>query len=463
MMSGRILIIDAVATNRIVLKVKMHAAQYAVDTCENRVQAAVTIAKTRPDVILLSLNDPSEDRHAFCRDLKADPETADISIIALGVPDTSRARFAALDAGADEVIPNTIDDTFLVARTRSLMRMRNTHAELWLRSGTSRALGFEEEHDDFAHQSNVVAVTTRASNQNPLIEKLNSTDLAFKTLSPEMVLTDEATDQIPDLLVIDGTEMEDAGRDAFRIIADLRARSETRLSMQLVVVKSGMPEIASMALDLGADDIVFDHVSKEEFELRMTALTLRKTREDRLRATVRDGLHAAVTDSLTGLYNRRYAEPHLIRMEQQARKLGQEFAIMMLDIDHFKAVNDTFGHAAGDKILKDVAERLRNNLRAFDLIARVGGEEFLIAMPDTDTLKAKAAANRLRMIIDREPFYLAKGQPRLPVTMSIGVAIGGEDALSAETSEVICTRADTALYAAKAAGRNQVALAGSAA
>lgn len=150
-MSGRILIIDAVATNRIVLKVKMHAAQYAVDTCENRVQAAVTIAKTRPDVILLSLNDPSEDRHAFCRDLKADPETADISIIALGVPDTSRARFAALDAGADEVIPNTIDDTFLVARTRSLMRMRNTHAELWLRGGTSRALGFEEEHDDFAH------------------------------------------------------------------------------------------------------------------------------------------------------------------------------------------------------------------------------------------------------------------------------------------------------------------------
>jgi two-component system cell cycle response regulator len=464
MMSGRILIIDTVATNRIVLKVKLNAAQYIVDTCASRNEAEAIIAKTRPDLILLNLSDFVEDRHAFCRDLKNGPETADISIIALGVADTCRARFAALDAGADEVIPRPTDDTFLLARTRSLLRMRHTHAELWLRDGTSRALGFEEQATTFARAPNIVAIVPEVTSKNVLIEKLN---IAFsegvRILTTDTAFSSRIPQSNPEVFVIDGTDRSDQGRSVFRLIADLRARSETRLSMQLVVVPQGMTDIAAMALDLGADDVAFDHVSAEEIALRGAALVKRKAREDKLRVTVRDGLHAAVTDPLTGLYNRRYAEPHLIRMEQQARKLGQEFAVMMLDIDHFKSVNDTYGHAAGDTVLQEVSGRLRDNLRAFDLIARVGGEEFLIAMPNTNALQAEAAADRLRKIVNCEPCTIAKGKPRLPITLSIGVAVGGCGTLDAQCSDTMCTQADAALYVAKSAGRNQVSLAAAAA
>ncbi len=136
---------------------------------------------------------------------------------------------------------------------------------------------------------------------------------------------------------------------------------------------------------------------------------------------------------------------------------------MMLDIDHFKSVNDTYGHAAGDAVLCQISERLRDNLRAFDLIARVGGEEFLIAMPNTNAEQAEFAADRLRRLVNGEPFTIAKGKPRLPVTLSIGVAVGGNNAQLEGAEDTIRNRADEALYAAKTAGRNQVFLADNAA
>ena len=138
-MTGRILIVDTLPTNRIVLKVKMLAAQFKVDACASRLEAETIIAKDRPDLILINLSDQAEDRHGFCRELKDDPETAAIAIISVGIADTARARFAALDAGADDVLPRPINDALLLARIRSLLRVRHARHELLLRDGTSRA------------------------------------------------------------------------------------------------------------------------------------------------------------------------------------------------------------------------------------------------------------------------------------------------------------------------------------
>lgn len=459
-MSGRILIIDTVATNRIVLKVKMHAAQYAVDTCGGSDEALQIIGQSRPDLILLNLSDPVEDRHAFCHDLKADPDTSDIPIIALGIADTCRARFAALDAGADEVMPRPADDTLLLARIRSLLRMRHANAELWLRDGTSRALGFEEASNEFAHAAKVAVLTSRRTAETRLIAKLNAAfTQKVRMLDTETVLTSQGLEPVPDLFVIDASEMRDNGRAMFRLVADLRSRNETRLSTQLVVVPREMADIAAMALDLGADDVVFSHVAAAELALRSKVLIARKWQQDKLRDTVRSGMHAAVTDPLTGLYNRRYAEPYLARMAEQAKKLGQDFAVMILDIDHFKTINDRFGHAAGDAVLKQLSDRLRQNLRAVDLVARIGGEEFLIAMPNTSADQAEAAADRLRRIVNGKLFDLGADQDHLRVTTSIGVAVGGICALDDQSSAQICTQADAALYAAKSGGRDQVSLA----
>ncbi len=462
-MSGRILIIDTVATNRIVLKVKMLAAQFSVDACSSRIEAEAIISTNRPDLILINLSDPVEDRHEFCRTMKNDPQTSGIAVIAVGVADTSKARFAALDVGADDVLPRPMNDTLLLARIRSLLRVRSASQELLLRDSTSRALGFEEANALFETAAHIALLSPEDMQDGNLLTMLGKgLGQPVRALSTAGVLKATAVTPVPDLFVIDASS--DTSQHAlFRLVSDLRSRSETRQSTQLIVVPHGEPDMAAMFLDLGADDIVTSGTSQGELSLRAKALIRRKLLHDRLRDTVRNGLHAAVTDPLTGLYNRRYVESHLTRLAEQSRVSGRELAVMMLDIDHFKSVNDTYGHAAGDKVLVQLADRLRENLRAIDLVARVGGEEFLVAMPRTSAAQARNAANRLRRLVNCRPFDLGNGGPKLRVTASVGVAVSGQNGMHQTELTRMCDQADAALYAAKSAGRDQVALSKSAA
>ncbi len=457
-MTGRILIVDTVPTNRIVLKVKMLAAQFSVDACGSRKDAEEVIARQKPDLILINLSDPIEDRHGFCRELKENPDTAAIAIISVGVADTARARFAALDAGADDVLPRPINDALLLARMRSLLRVRHARHELMLRDGTSRALGFEEARRNFDATARIALLSRHAISGDALAAQLNSgLSVPVTRLETDTVLANSVA-PVPDLFVIDGTQDNDGGRAVFRLISDLRSRAETRLSTLFVILPHNEPEIAAMVLDLGADDAVSLDISDDEMVLRARALVRQKLLHDKLRDTVRDGLHAAVTDPLTGLYNRRYVEPHLSRMAEQARVSQREFAVMMLDIDHFKSINDRYGHAAGDKVLIEIANRLRENLRAIDLVARIGGEEFMVAMPNTNNEQGHIAADRLRKLISARPFSLGPDKPQLNVTMSVGVAVGGLERLNRVQIDTMCNLADEALYAAKSAGRDKVAM-----
>ena len=463
-MSGRILIIDTVATNRIVLKVKMLAAQFAVDACSSRIEAEAIISTNRPDLILINLSDPVEDRHEFCRTLKNDPQTSGIAVIAVGVADTSKARFAALDVGADDVLPRPMNDTLLLARIRSLLRVRSASQELLLRDSTSRALGFEDANALFETAAHVALLCPDETANQDLVHMLNKgLGQPVRELQTTGVLKETAVSPVPDLFVIDAAQSHTGDHALFRLVSDLRSRSDTRLSTQLIIVPHGKPDMAAMFLDLGADDIVTSGTSQGELSLRAKALIRRKLLHDRLRDTVRNGLHAAVTDPLTGLYNRRYVESHLNRLAEQSRGSGRELAVMMLDIDHFKSVNDTYGHAAGDKVLVQLADRLRENLRAIDLVARVGGEEFLVAMPRTSAAQARNAANRLRRLVNCRPFDLGGDRQKLRVTVSVGVAVSDQIGVKQTELTRMCDQADAALYAAKSAGRDQVALCKSAA
>jgi len=458
-MTGRILIVDTVPTNRIVMKVKMLAAQFAVDACGSRQEAEAIIARNRPDLILINLSDQVEDRHGFCRDLKAAPDTASIAIISIGVADTARARFAALDAGADDVLPRPIEDALLLARIRSLLRVRHARQELMLRDSTSRALGFDEARTNFTHEGRIAWVSDAVGPRHKVAETLKAAvALPVQHFRLDCILSKTSVSPAPDLFVIDGTRITDQGRGLFRLVSDLRCRAETRVAALLVVLPDDNPEIAALLLDLGADDAVASSISPEELGLRAKSLMRQKLLHDALRSTVRNGLTAAVTDSLTGLYNRRYVEPYLAQIAEQARNSQHEFAVMMLDIDHFKLINDTYGHDTGDMVLVEIAQRLRENLRAIDLVARVGGEEFLIAMPRTESGQAHAAADRIRKLISGQPFQIGPKHAPLKVTASVGVATGGLTPLDKSQIATMCSWADAALYAAKSAGRNTVAM-----
>ena len=477
-MSGRILLVDSIATNRIVLRVKLLAAHYTVTPCATLDEARVAMNADRPDLIVIDLSGPAIPAYDFCRAIKADADTAAIPIIATGSFPTPSARIAALRAGADDVLEKPLNDALLQARIRSLLRARDATSELRLREDTQRALGFAEDAEGFVPMGRVAMVTDHAGDPTPsltaLMERLPQPCSLFES---GRMLTTEAMTPLPDLFIIDGAggmAGPPVAGDIFRMVADLRSRSETRHAAQLVILPENASDMAAMVLDLGANDLVTARVSADELAHRVRALLCRKSQSDKLRDTVRSGLQAAVTDQLTGLYNRRYALPHLAKMAERALTKGRDFTVMVLDIDHFKSINDQHGHAVGDKVLAEVAKRLRDNLRAVDLIARIGGEEFLVAMPDTTAAQGQIAAERLRRMIEGTPFVglgdgvaTAKSQtlaaPRIRVTLSIGVAVGGPSSLNSEDVDMLFNRADAALYSAKSAGRNMVTVSQSAA
>ncbi len=464
-MSGHILIVDSVATNRIVLKVKLDAAQYRADACASIADAQRAIAAELPDLILVEFSPPTDQARAFCVALRAAPATATVPIVATGHFDTTADRMAALTAGVDDILVKPIADNLLQARIRSLLRARDADSELRLREDTRKALGFAEAGVDFIKGGTITVVSDQATADPLNLSLAKASGLRVAVLGPDAALDRPVAGPVPDVFVIRAAMpgvRPDMAR-VFRLIADLRSRSETRHAAQLVIAPTATPEVAAMALDLGANDVVSEDASIAEIALRTKVLLRRKANLDRLRDTVQSGLQAAVTDPLTGLYNRRYAMPHLAGMAERARATGRDFALMVLDIDHFKAINDGFGHAVGDRVLVGVAQRLRDNLRAVDLIARIGGEEFLVAMPDTTIAQARGAAERLCGLIQGAPFVSGGLAPPVKVTLSIGVAMGDVAGKDATDVMDIMARADAALYAAKSAGRNMVTMSQSAA
>ena len=201
--------------------------------------------------------------------------------------------------------------------------------------------------------------------------------------------------------------------------------------------------------DLGANDWLVRPVDENELRARARNQIRRKIYQDRLRADLGHALEMALTDPLTGFYNQRYLMRHLRGLLSAGQPQG--IAVMMLDVDHFKTVNDRWGHPIGDQALRMIADALRRRIRVFDSIARYGGEEFAVVMPGTSMEDAMSAAERLRVAICEMEFFPEPGV-RHPMTISIGVTCSSEPTITAER---MLRAADQALYEAKRGGRNR--------
>jgi len=211
----------------------------------------------------------------------------------------------------------------------------------------------------------------------------------------------------------------------------------------------------TMALDLGANDYVVPPVHNDELAERVGSLLRRKRLSDRLRRGLRDQLKSALTDPLTGLHNRRYALAHLDRQLSAARAQKTPISLLMLDLDRFKSINDRFGHAVGDAVLREVGTRLASAVRNIDLVARLGGEEFLVVMPGASEADAGRVAERIRRDVRRAGSCLPKNAGQT-ITLSAGLAVAvPEDHFEAEE---LIARADQALYASKQSGRDRVSI-----
>ena len=451
-MSGRILVIDDVAANRIVLQAHLAAACYdpvlASDgaACLALAQAAPDL---RPDLILLDLDLPDLPGPEVLRRLRSDPASREIPVIGMTAGEDAALRLEAFAAGADDVITRPACDRLLMARVRNLLRGRD---ELAAEAGLAGA-GLAEPPSVFEAAGTIAFVSSQPGGAAALLASLSGhLRDRLVLLSPTEAL-DEAAASAADVFLIALAPGETAW--GLRLLSDLKSRLATRHASVLVTGMNPVEGEVAMAFDLGADDAVGAAVPVDELALRLRALLRRKQARDRRRVRVTNGLRLALIDPLTGLYNRRHAGPALRAIAARADEGDSGYAVMVVDLDRFKTVNDQHGHTAGDLVLVEVARRLRTNLRDGDLLARIGGEEFLIALPASTMAEARQVADRLCQAIQEAPFRLASDQ-RLAVTVSIGVAVSLPGPGARPTVDAVVEAADQALLDAKGAGRNQV-------
>lgn len=466
-MDGTILIIDDIATNRIVLKAKLTEARYHPIVAPSAMDGLFAARKEAPDLILFHLMMPDAIGLDVLRALRNDPATRDIPVIVLSSSERMEDRLAPLEAGADDLFIKPYDDALLMARLRNLLRSRQDLTDL-TEGQASTMFGLADGAVEFGHPGVVAVLTERPQTAVQLRRDLASHIRDTILICGQTVLHDQSEPGFPmaDIYLID-SGVADADRD-LHLLSDLRSRAATRHAGICLMTEPAQGAHRIMAYDLGASTILTTDMPVAEMALRLRTVLRRKRRSDLRREQVQDGLRLAMIDPLTGLFNRRYAAARLTAMAERAVQDGLSLIVMVADIDRFKAVNDRYGHAVGDDVLIEVGTRLGAVLRPEDLLARIGGEEFLIAMCSSKPDEAQTIARRLCSTIEQGPFPLATGDS-LSVTISIGVALsdtpseqGSEESMIDRVAMMI-DRADQALLASKRAGRNKVTLGQSAA
>ena len=241
--------------------------------------------------------------------------------------------------------------------------------------------------------------------------------------------------------------------NGFQVLAAFKAEPALRdVPVIFLTARDSSDQVAD-GLRRGAHDYLRKPFETAELVARLIVAQRTRALRDDLRARNEELQRLATTDVLTGLYNRRFMTDHLEALVSRSARHGASLSAVLLDVDHFKALNDGHGHAAGDEALRQVAERLRDRLRREDVAGRWGGEEFLVLLPDTDGSRALLAAEALRTALAAAP--LALGDEAVDVRISAGVAEWSD-----ESADALLRRADAALYDAKDAGRDAVRLAG---
>ncbi len=451
-MTARILIVDDTPTHSRLIEARLAAEYYQIATAQDGMEAVRLAQAWQPDLILLDAMMPLLDGYAACHRLRGDPVTQHIPIVMISALQGAEARLRGLEAGADDFLYKPVDPTTLLVRMRSLVRIKRQLDELRARGEAARTLGLAAESLLMPEVSGARAL---------VIDDQDRTAQAVQdSLSHEGILPGRASSEVEvmamtasipfDLIVLN---LALAADDPLHVAAMLRAADISHDVPLLLVADPHDRGRVLRGFDLGANDwlpLPFDDL---ELRARARNLIRRKFYQDRLRADLGSALEMALTDPLTGFYNQRYLMRHLRGLLAGGSPNG--IAVMMVDVDHFKSINDHFGHSAGDQALRIIADTLRNRTRVFDSIARYGGEEFVVVMPGAGAADAMSAAERLRTSIETMNFAPEPGRTA-PLTVSIGVSCTSSQTM---TPELLLQSADQAMYQAKRAGRNRVEMA----
>ncbi|MGM5054613.1 PleD family two-component system response regulator [Rhizobium sp. 814_E9_N1_1] len=452
-MTARILVVDDIPANVKLLEARLLAEYFDVMTAADGYTALAICERNQVDLILLDIMMPGIDGFEVCERLKASQKTAHIPVVMVTALDQPTDRVRGLKAGADDFLTKPVNDLQLISRVKSLLRLKTLSDELRIRADTAHTMGIDDltragegRADETAQ---VLLVDGRANSQERIIKALKPVADVLALSDPQAALF-EAAESAFDLVIVNAN-FDDY--DPLRLCSQLRSLERTRFLPVLIITEQGADDMVVRALDLGVNDYIIRPVDPNELVARSLTQIRRKRYNDRLRASVKQTIELAVTDPLTGLYNRRYLDNHLNVLFNRSMARGRPLSVLITDIDRFKHVNDTYGHDGGDEVLREFANRVRSTIRGADLACRYGGEEFVVVMPDTSPEIAAAVAERLRAAIENAPFMLKHAGKALNVTASFGIA---SRITSVLTPDQLMKQADLALYEAKNTGRNRV-------
>ena len=451
-MTARVLVVDDIPANVKLLEARLSAEYFDVVTAVNGADALAICERAECDVVLLDVMMPDMDGFEVCRRLKSNPATHHVPVIMVTALDQPSDRVKGLQAGADDFLTKPVSDVALIARVRSLTRLKMMTDELRMRAVTSRDIGIESPEREAVADTGLAGqdpdrrrpagfgraaprhAAGRAYGRYRDRSERSAVPRRRRQLRPGHRLARAREFRRPAAVQPGALARAHAQR---RDPGDRRRREQHAPGARARDRRQRLPDAPDR---------------QERADGARAHADPKKRYTERLRDNVQASIEMAITDALTGLFNRRYMETHVGTLVEQATSRGKPLTVLVLDIDYFKSINDSWGHDAGDDVLREFAVRIRKSIRGIDLACRYGGEEFVVVMPETDMAVATMVAERLRRRIATEPFPIQQGAKSIEVTISIGIAALERD----EDAAKVFKRADQALYRAKRDGRNRV-------
>lgn len=452
-MPSRLLLIDTDFSRRARLKSELSKEYFNIESVNTVSELFTNLQRNTPDLILMAdqITDRSETINGYdlCDRIKTRLGQAFVPVIMMS-PSHHVNWVRAMACGVDDVVTAQPTLSHLVPRLRQFIRTKANLDALNLHFKTTGAEGFAEPVHSFRHRLNPRGEILITGNDATLCRQFttrlgNTFKGGLKTVSPEN-LSDFGA--VPNAVII--VEDGPLGADHYALLSKLQNNTATETAPILCLCASTDSNSFQQAISLGATDCIDTTGDIPRVSVRLRAMLRADQMAKRMRNAMNDRLRESITDQLTGLHNRRYAERYLRKIAGLDPAQRNPFALMMLDLDNFKSLNDHYGHRTGDRILKKIGALLRDNLRVKDLVSRIGGDEFLIVLPDIDEPVAAKLAHRLVEVVADEVFIAPS---EIPVTISIGMAAARGDHVNIET---LWASADRALYAAKNEGRNMV-------
>lgn len=453
-MAARVLVVDDVDFNVKLLQTKLEQEYYEVITASGGLEAIEKMKLEKPDIVLMDAMMPDLNGVDAIKRIKDDPEISHIPIVVITALNSQTDKVESLQAGADDFLTKPINDKALSLRMKSLIRIKQLTDEWRLRSSSMGELDSDNDAGNLALKSDVTNAKILMIDDDIIqmrqiadFLKDHGIEMSFaKTTSEGMKMIESGEFE----LIVVSTVLID--EDGLRFCSQFRAQEEYSAIPILILVDEADSVTLDKSLEIGLTDYVVTPVDFEEFFARSVSQIRRKRFQEAVKSSISESVSASFVDPLTQLYNRRYFDIHSDKLAKKSENEGIDLCLLMIDLDHFKNVNDSYGHPSGDAVLEELAKRIKNTIRPYDLAARFGGEEFVIILNDNNIEDSKTVAERIRVAVESEMFKIPEKPGEIRCTCSIGLSMKG----AKDSIQTLLDRADKCLYKAKEGGRNQV-------